>query len=83
MLAGPRREPTDGSTAADALTGRAWLAQLPNELAAQRRVMARLAARASVTVLTTTASEAAARRHPADLPGAMASYVTRALSREP
>jgi hypothetical protein len=28
------------------------------------------------------ASEAAARRHPADLPAAMADYVTRALSRE-
>ena len=39
------------------------------------------AARASAKVLT-TASEAAARRHPADLPAAMAAYVTRALSRE-
>jgi hypothetical protein len=27
----------------------------------------------------TTASEAAARRHPADLPAAMAAYVTRVL----
>jgi hypothetical protein len=42
----------------------------------------RRAARASAQVLT-TASEAAARRHPADLPTAMAAYVTRALSREP
>jgi hypothetical protein len=45
MVTGPGREPTDGSTAADTLTGRAWLAELPNELSAQRRVMARLAAR--------------------------------------
>ena len=30
-----------------------------------------------------TASQAAARRHPADLPAAMAAYVTHALSREP
>ena len=42
----------------------------------------RAAARASAVVLT-TASEAAARRHPADLPAPMAAYVTRALSREP
>ncbi len=42
----------------------------------------RRAARASAEVLA-TASEAAARRHPADLPAAMAAYVTRALSREP
>jgi hypothetical protein len=42
----------------------------------------RRAARASAVVLT-TASEAAARRHPADLPAAMAAYVTRMLSREP
>jgi hypothetical protein len=42
----------------------------------------RSAARASAGVLT-TASEAAARRHPADLPAAMAAYVTRALAREP
>ena len=42
----------------------------------------RRAARASAKVLT-TASEAAARRHPADLPAAMAAYVTRVLSREP
>jgi hypothetical protein len=42
----------------------------------------RRAARASAKVLT-TASEAAARRHPADLPVAMAAYVTRVLSREP
>jgi len=41
----------------------------------------RRAARASAEVLA-TASEAAARRHPADLPAAMAAYVTRALSRE-
>jgi hypothetical protein len=41
----------------------------------------RRAARASANVLT-TASEAAACRHPADLPAAMAAYVTRALSRE-
>jgi hypothetical protein len=41
----------------------------------------RRAARASAKVLA-TASEAAARRHPADLPAAMAAYVTRALSRE-
>ena len=39
----------------------------------------RRAARAAAEVLT-TASEAAARRHPADLPAAMAAYVTRALS---
>jgi hypothetical protein len=42
----------------------------------------RRAARASAAVLV-TASEAAARRHPADLPTAMAAYVTRALAREP
>jgi hypothetical protein len=42
----------------------------------------RRAARASAGVLT-VASEAAARRHPADLPAAMADYVTRALLREP
>ncbi|HEX3712720.1 MAG TPA: hypothetical protein VHV09_07995 [Trebonia sp.] len=42
----------------------------------------RRAARASAAVLA-TASEAAARRHPANLPAAMAGYVTRALSREP
>ena len=42
----------------------------------------RRAARASAEVLV-TASEAAARRHPADLPTAMAAYVTRALAREP
>jgi hypothetical protein len=42
----------------------------------------RRAARASAEVLT-TASEAAADRHPADLPTAMAAYVTRALCREP
>ena len=44
----------------------------------------RRAARAAAEVLT-TASEAAARRHPADLPAAMAAYVTGALpaSREP
>jgi len=41
----------------------------------------RRAARASAGVLV-TASEAAARRHPADLPTAMAAYVTRALDRE-
>jgi hypothetical protein len=42
----------------------------------------RRAARASAEVLT-IASASAARRHPADLPAAMAAYVTRALSREP
>ena len=42
----------------------------------------RRAARASAAILT-KASEAAAARHPADLPVAMASYVTRALSRQP
>jgi hypothetical protein len=42
----------------------------------------RRAARASTMVLT-SASEAAARQHPADLPAAMATYVTRVLSREP
>ena len=42
----------------------------------------RRAARASAGVLV-TASEAAARRHPADLPTAMAAYVTRALRPEP
>jgi hypothetical protein len=42
----------------------------------------RRAARASAEVLT-TASEAAAGRHPADLPAAMAAYVTRTLSGEP
>jgi hypothetical protein len=41
----------------------------------------RRAARVSAGVLA-AASEAAARRHPADLPAAMADYVTRALSRE-
>jgi hypothetical protein len=38
----------------------------------------RRAARASAGVLA-AASEAAARRHPTDLPAAMADYVTRAL----
>lgn len=42
----------------------------------------RRAARASADVLA-TASEAAARRHPADVPAAMAAYVTGALTREP
>jgi len=42
----------------------------------------RRAARAAAQVLA-TASEAAARRHPADLPAAMAAYVTGALAREP
>jgi hypothetical protein len=42
----------------------------------------RRAARASAGVLA-AASDAAARRHPADLPAAMAGYVTRALFREP
>jgi hypothetical protein len=40
------------------------------------------AARASTDVLA-TASKAAARRHPAGLPAAMAAYVTRTLSRAP
>src|SRR6266700_267607 len=100
MAAGPGPEPGDRSAAYSVLTGRAWLAALPNELAAQRRVMAtgnlppgiestvvgldapglRRAARASAKVLT-TASEAAASRHPADLPVAMAAYVTSTLSR--
>jgi hypothetical protein len=40
------------------------------------------AARASAEVLATV-SQAAACRHPADLPAAMAAYVTRALSCEP
>jgi hypothetical protein len=42
----------------------------------------RRAARAAAQVLA-TASEAAARRHPAVLPAAMAAYVTGALAREP
>jgi hypothetical protein len=42
----------------------------------------RRVARAAAQVLA-TASEAAARRHPADLPAAMAAYVTGALAREP
>jgi hypothetical protein len=42
----------------------------------------RRAARASTGVLA-AASQAAARRCPADLPAAMAAYVTRALSLEP
>jgi hypothetical protein len=41
----------------------------------------RRAARAAAEVLT-TASEAAARRHPADLPAAMAAYVSRTLACE-
>jgi hypothetical protein len=41
----------------------------------------RRAARASAALLGEV-SESAARRHPADLPSAMAAYVTRALSRE-
>jgi hypothetical protein len=41
----------------------------------------RRAARASTGILATV-SESAALRHPADLPAAMAAYVTRALSRE-
>jgi hypothetical protein len=45
MAAGPGPESSDGSAAAGALAGRAWLAALPDELAAQRRVMARLADR--------------------------------------
>ena len=39
-------------------------------------------ARASTGILAAV-SASAARRHPADLPAAMAAYVTRALSREP
>lgn len=46
MAAGLGPEPSDGSSAADGLAGRAWLAALPDELAAQRRVMAFLADRA-------------------------------------
>jgi hypothetical protein len=42
----------------------------------------RRAARASAEVLA-TAGETAARRHPAQLPAAMAAYVSRALAREP
>ncbi len=42
----------------------------------------RRAAGAAAQVLA-TASETAARRHPADLPAAMAAYVTGALAREP
>ncbi len=42
-MAGPGPGSADGSAAAGALTGRAWLAALPEELAAQQRVMARLA----------------------------------------
>jgi hypothetical protein len=42
-MAGPEPGSGDGSAAAGVLTGRAWLAALPEELAAQRRVMARLA----------------------------------------
>ena len=42
----------------------------------------RRAARASAEVLI-MAGASAARRYPADLPAAMAAYVTRALSREP
>jgi hypothetical protein len=45
MAAGPGPEPHDGSSAAGALAGRAWLAGLPDEFAAQRRVMASLAGR--------------------------------------
>ena len=45
MAAGPGPEHSDGGTAAGALAGRAWIAALPDELAAQRRVMARLADR--------------------------------------
>jgi hypothetical protein len=41
-MAGPELRPADGSAAADVPTGRAWLAALPDELAAQRRVMGRL-----------------------------------------
>ena len=91
-----RDSPGDAGT----LTGAAWLAALPVELAGQRHVMAGLAgrcrawalarsllvgcslgrvARASAEVLA-TASAAAALRHPADLPTAMAAYVTGALS---
>src|SRR5258708_38930009 len=43
MAAGPGPESPDGGTPdARALAGRAWLAALPDELAAQRRVMAGL-----------------------------------------
>ena len=42
----------------------------------------RRAARAAAEVLVTV-SEAASRRHPAELPTAMGAYVTRALAREP
>jgi hypothetical protein len=45
MAAGPGLEHPDGGTAAGALAGRAWIAALPDELAAQRRVMASLADR--------------------------------------
>jgi hypothetical protein len=46
MTAGPGPESPDGSTSdARVLEGRAWLAALPDELAAQRRVMAGLADR--------------------------------------
>jgi len=45
MVAGLGPEHPDGGVAAGALTGRAWLAALPAELAAQRRVMVGLADR--------------------------------------
>src|ERR1039457_1943562 len=113
-----------GNSNTGVTAGRAWLAALPGELAAQRRVMAgliefcevtplvtarsstptstsagarcgrpttgstrhgttdlRRATRASAALLTKV-SASAAHQCPADLPSAMAGYVTHALSRD-
>ena len=56
MAMGPAQEIPDRSTPADAgaLAGRAWLAALPGELAAQRRVMAGLVDRCEAWPLAIT-----------------------------
>src|SRR6516164_5559082 len=53
---GPAAAGADGNSPgdADALTGRAWLATLPGELAAQRRVMAGLVDRCEAWPLVTS-----------------------------
>jgi hypothetical protein len=43
----------------------------------------RMGAEQASAAILATVSVSAARRHPADLPTAMAAYVTRALSRDP
>jgi hypothetical protein len=63
-----------GAVTAGGLAGRAWLAALPDEVAAQRRVIAGLVDRCQAWPMVTSLLVG---------PAAMAAYVTRALCREP